>query len=100
MALSLNQDGSLIAAICEDENKKYLIEVYDFDFNHPYSASCGTLYSQTTSYEKQCLSWNPKRNILAVGGEDKDASGHGGIVNLIMANTVNNDQSLMQSATK
>jgi hypothetical protein len=52
MALSLNQDGSLIAAICEDENKKYLIEVYDFDFNHPYSASCGTLYSQTTSYEK------------------------------------------------
>lgn len=52
MALSLNQDGSLIATICEDENKKYLIEVYDFDFENPYAASCGTLFTQTTSYEK------------------------------------------------
>jgi|LauGreDrversion4_2_1035121.scaffolds.fasta_scaffold440874_2 THO complex subunit 3 len=38
MAVSLNHDGSLIASICEDEiNKKYIIEVYDFNYYDPIS---------------------------------------------------------------
>lgn len=36
MAVSLNHDGSLIGSICEDEfNKKYLIEIYDFNYDDP-----------------------------------------------------------------
>ena len=36
MAVSLNHDGSLIAAICEDDiNKRYLLEVYDFNYDDP-----------------------------------------------------------------
>jgi THO complex subunit 3 len=38
MAVSLNHDGTLIASICEDEiNKKYIIEVYDFNYYDPIS---------------------------------------------------------------
>ncbi len=86
MALSINMDGSFIATICEDESKKYLIEVYDFDFSNPYASTSGTLYSHTTNYEKQCISWNPKRNILAFGGEEKDNGGYSGNLNLLILN--------------
>ena len=80
MALSLNADGSLIASISEDDlNKKYLIEIYDFDYSHPYSGG-NTLFSYTTPYEKQGLSWNPKRNVLALAGEDKEG---GGVVQIL-----------------
>lgn len=74
MAVSLNYEGNLIAAICEDDiNKKYMIEVYDFDYNDPFSSG-RTLYSYNSPYEKQCLSWNPKRNVLAFAGEDKEGA--------------------------
>jgi THO complex subunit 3 len=42
IAVSINFDGSLIASICEDDiNKKYLIEVYDFNYDDPSSSSGG-----------------------------------------------------------
>ncbi len=77
MTLSLNNDGSLIAAIYEEEsdnkNKQYFIEVYDFNYDDPYQ-SPQTLYSMKFQQEKECLSWNPKRNVLAFGGGDKDTA--------------------------
>lgn len=76
MTLSLNSDGTLIAAIYEDDsdnkNKKYFIEVYDFNFDDPYQSS-QTLFSKEYQFEKECLAWNPKRNVLAFGGQDKDS---------------------------
>jgi len=72
MALSLSHEGNFIASISEDDiNKKYSIEVYDFDYDNPMMSG-STLYTYTSIYEKQCLSWNPKRNILAFAGEDKE----------------------------
>lgn len=42
IAVSINFDGTLIASICEDDiNKKYLIEVYDFNYDDPSSTSGG-----------------------------------------------------------
>jgi WD40 repeat protein len=80
MALSLSHDGNYIATISEDDiNKKYSVEVYDFDYDNPVSSG-STLYSYSSIYEKQVLSWNPKRNVLAFAGEDKE----GGLVHLLM----------------
>jgi THO complex subunit 3 len=74
MGVSLNHEGTLIAAICEDDmNKKYMIEVYDFDYYDP-QASGRTLYTYTSAYEKQCLAWNPRKNVLAFAGEDKEGA--------------------------
>lgn len=74
MAVSLNHEGNLIASICEDDiNKKYMIEVYDFNYDDPYTGG-HTLYTHTSPYEKQCLSWNPRKNVLAFAGEDKDGA--------------------------
>ena len=75
MALSLNYEGNLIASICEDEiNKKYMIEVYDVNYGDDSINDGRTLYSQTMTYEKQCIQWNPKKNVLAFAGEDKDGA--------------------------
>ena len=72
MALSLSHEGNFIASISEDDiNKKYSIEVYDFDYDNPMMSG-STLYNYTSIYQKECLSWNPKRNILAFAGEDKE----------------------------
>jgi len=78
MTLSLNTEGSLIAAIFEDDsdnkNKKYSIEVYDFNYDDPYQSS-QTLFTKEFQFEKECLAWNPKRNMLAFGGQgEKDSS--------------------------
>ena len=52
MAVSLNFDGTLIASLQEDDlNKRYMIEIYDFDYNNPYAGS-STLFSYTTMNEK------------------------------------------------
>jgi flagellar hook protein FlgE len=52
MALSLNFDGTLIASLQEDDlNKKYQIEIYDFDYENP-SAIGSTVFSYTTNHEK------------------------------------------------
>jgi len=81
MALSLNFDGTLIASLQEDDlNKKYQIEIYDFDYENP-SAIGSTVFTYTTNHEKQRLCWNPRKNILAFAGEDKD---NGGVVHILM----------------
>lgn len=87
MALSLSHEGNFIASISEDDiNKKYSIEVYDFDYDNPMMSG-STLYTYTSIYEKQCLSWNPKRNILAFAGEDKE----GGNVHLLVPQESSNN---------
>ena len=74
MGVGVNQDGTLIGSICEDDiNKKYLVEIYDFDYENPVSSG-QTLFSYTSQYEKHLLCWNPKKNILAFAGEEKEAS--------------------------
>ena len=79
MSVSVSHEGNFIASICEDDiNKKYLVEVYDFDYNDPEMPS-DTLYSYTSSYEKQLITWNPKRNVLAFAGEEKDS----GVVHIL-----------------
>jgi WD40 repeat protein len=50
MGLSLSQEGNFIATISEDDiNKKYSIEVYDFDYDNPMMSS-STLYNYTSIY--------------------------------------------------
>lgn len=65
MQVSLNHDGSLIAGLFEDdtknneskggsgsgENKKFYVEIYDFNYDDPMQ--CGrSLFSHQTIYEK------------------------------------------------
>ena len=85
MAVKLSHDGNFIASICEDDiNKKHLIEVYDFDYNDSNSMSSTTLYSQSEAYTYEkgltmCVAWNPKKNVLAITGGDKE----GGMVHIL-----------------
>jgi THO complex subunit 3 len=55
MAVKINFDGSLVASLCEDDiNKKYLIEVYDFNYDEPMTCSISsggqTIFAHRTDY--------------------------------------------------